>query len=234
MKKVGAEDMKDPTLPVKVMIVDEQPYFRAGVRQALAQYEGYELSEAAPDSRLLDNIEETTPDVILLGADLAEHQSLELAARIARTYPNTRVVILSLNQGEEELFNIIRSAAVACLPRTAQPEELMRVIGQASRGEYPINEQLIEHPVLARQVLKQFNDMDRVGGNLMAALTRREIKVLQNIADGHTNKQIAVILGINEQTIKNHVSAILRKLNANDRAHAVVLAIKRGILQLGD
>ena len=221
-------------MPLRVMIVDEQPYFRAGVRQTLSGYGSYVISEAASDEHLLGIIEEQYPDVVLLGADLAEHKSLELAGQITRNYPVIRVVILSLNQGEEQLFNVIRSTAVACLPRNSKPDELVSVIERASKGEYPINDALLQHPVLARQVLSQFQDMSRVGGDLMAALTRREIQVLENISNGKSNKQIASVLGINEQTIKNHVSAILRKLNANDRAHAVVLAIKRGIIQLGD
>jgi DNA-binding NarL/FixJ family response regulator len=216
------------------MIVDEQPYFRTGVRQTLTGYGVYAISEAAPDAHLLDIIEEQNPDVVLLGADLAEHKSLDLAVNITRNYPVIRVVILSLNQSEEQLFNVIRSTAVACLPRNSRPDELVSVIERASKGEYPINDALLQHPVLAQQVLRQFQDMSHVGGNFMAALTRRECQVLENVANGKSNKQIAGILGINEQTIKNHVSAILRKLNANDRAHAVVLAIKRGIIQIGD
>jgi len=226
--------MKESGVPLRVMIVDEQTYFRAGVRQTLAGYGAYNISEATPDTHLLDIIEEQNPDVVLLGADLAEHKSLDLAGQITRNFPVIRVVILSLNQSEEQLFNVIRSTAVACLPRNSKPDELVSVIERASRGEYPINDTLFQHPVLAQQVLRQFQDMSQVGGNFMAALTRRECQVLENVADGRSNKQIAGILGINEQTIKNHVSAILRKLNANDRAHAVVLAIKRGIIHIED
>jgi DNA-binding NarL/FixJ family response regulator len=87
---------------------------------------------------------------------------------------------------------------------------------------------------VARQVLHEFQDMADLGESIVAPLTHRERQILTYIADGNTNKQIANILNISEQTIKNHVSAILRKLNANDRAHAVVLAIRRGLIRLND
>lgn len=83
-------------------------------------------------------------------------------------------------------------------------------------------------------MLRQFQDMASLGENIVVPLTQRERQILTYIADGNTNKQIAGILEISEQTIKNHVSAILRKLNANDRAHAVVLAIRRGWISLGE
>ena len=89
----------------------------------------------------------------------------------------------------------------------------------------------MNRPSVAKHVLQQFQDMAKLGekaNTVVAPLTQRERQILNYIADGNTNKQIARILKISEQTIKNHVSAILRKLNANDRAHAVVLAIKQG------
>jgi DNA-binding NarL/FixJ family response regulator len=87
-------------------------------------------------------------------------------------------------------------------------------------------------PSVARHVLHQFQDMASLGENIVVLLTQRERQILTYVADGNTNKQIANILEISEQTIKNHVSAILRKLNANDRAHAVVLAFRRGFISL--
>ncbi len=142
------------------------------------------------------------------------------------------MVILSPNTSDEELFNVIRSSAVACLSKNATPSELINVVKRASRGEYPINESVMTRPVVARQVLREFQDMTSLGDSIAVPLTQRERQILTFVADGNTNKQIAGILDISEQTIKNHVSAILRKLNANDRAHAVVLAIRRGWISL--
>lgn len=219
----------------KVMIIDEQAFFRAGVRQALAQQEDLEIMECDPNHDTMSIIEANLPDITLLGSDLATHSGLDLGRKIARNFPNTKVIILSPDPNDEELFEVIKSAAVACLRKNSSPLELAETIKRASKGEYPINESVMERPMVARQVLNQFRDLASLGNNaesVVALLTQREKQILNYVADGNTNKQIANILKISEQTIKNHVSAILRKLNANDRAHAVVLAIKHGWISI--
>lgn len=217
----------------KVMIIDEQPFFRAGVRQALSQQADFEILECDPSENPLALIEANLPDTILLGSDLTTHSGLELGRKIVRHFPNTRVIMLSPDPNDEELFEVIRTAAVACLKKNSTAQELADTIRRASRGEYPINDSVMARPRVARHVLQQFQDMASLGSNIetiVAPLTHRERQILNQIANGNTNKQIARMLNISEQTIKNHVSAILRKLNANDRAHAVVLAIRRGLI----
>jgi DNA-binding NarL/FixJ family response regulator len=116
------------------------------------------------------------------------------------------------------------------LNKKATAEELVSTIRRARNGEYPINESLTR-PTVAKHVLKQFQDIASIGKVMEAVaapLTQRETQILNYIAQGNSNKQIAYILNISEQTIKNHVSSILRKLNANDRAHAVALAMRNG------
>jgi len=213
---------------IKVMIIDEQPIFRAGVRQALSQQSDLEILDCDPTQEPLGLIETNLPDVALLGSDLATLSGLELGRQIARHYPNTKVIVLSPDPNDEELFEVIKTAAVACLSKNTTAEELSSTIRRARNGEYPINESLITRPVVARHVLNQFQHMGKTMEAVVAPLTHRETQILSYIADGNSNKQIAHILEISEQTIKNHVSAILRKLNANDRAHAVALAMRNG------
>jgi DNA-binding NarL/FixJ family response regulator len=221
---------------IKTIIIDEQPFFRAGVRQALVKQGNLDILEFNPDdATLFDVIEVQSPDVVLLGSDLANQSSLELGKKIARNFPNTKVIILSPDPNDEELFEVIRSSAVACLKKNASAEELVETINKASHGEYPINDTVITRPFVAQQVLEQFQHLSSMGKhpeNVVAVLTKRETQVLNHIANGNTNRQIANTLSISEQTIKNHVSAILRKLNANDRAHAVVLAIRNGWISI--
>ncbi len=216
---------------IKVMVIDEQAFFRSGVKQALSSYPEFEVSECDPSNDPLGKIEANLPDVTLLGSDLAAMSGLELGKKIARFFPNTRVIMLSPDPNDEELFEVIKTAAVACLNKKTSTEELAGTIKRACNGEYPINESLINRPSIARHVLRQFEDIASMGRSIesvVAPLTGRETQILNYIASGNTNKQIASYLQISEQTIKNHVSAILRKLNANDRAHAVVLAIRYG------
>lgn len=216
---------------IKVMIIDEQPFFRAGVRQALSQQFDLELLDCDPSQDPLRLIDTNLPDVALLGSDLAALSGLELGRKIARHYPNTKVIVLSPDPNDEELFEVIKTAAVACLSKNTSAEELAGTIRRAYNGEYPINESLVARPMVARHVLKQFQDIVSMGKTMetiTAPLTHRETQILSYIAEGNSNKQIARILEISEQTIKNHISSILRKLNANDRTHAAVLAIRHG------
>jgi len=217
----------------KVMIIDEQPYFRAGVRQALSQHSDFDVMDCDPGQDPMGMIEANLPDIVLLGSDLTTHSGLELGRKIVRYFPTTKVVILSPDPNDEELFDVIRTAAVACLRKNSTADELAETVRRASRGEYPINDSVMTRPIVAKHVLNEFQSLASLGRNMetiVAPLTVRERQILNHIANGNTNKQIARLLSISEQTIKNHVSAILRKLNANDRAHAVVLAIRRGLI----
>jgi len=219
----------------KIMIIDEQSFFRAGVRQVLSTQSDLEVIDCDPNDDPLGAIETNLPDITLLGSDLATHSGLDLGRRIARNFPNTKVIMLSPDPNDEELFEVIRNAAVACLKKNSSANELIDTIRRASRGEYPINESVMSRPTVAKHVLQEFQDIADIGGDIekvVAPLTQRERQILNYVADGNTNKQIAHILNISEQTIKNHVSAILRKLNANDRAHAVVLALRHGWISI--
>jgi two-component system response regulator DegU len=213
---------------IKVMIIDEQAIFRAGVRQALSRQPDLEVSECDPAKNALEIIEANLPDVALLGSDLTSLSGIDLGRKIAQYYPNTKVIVLSPDPNDEELFEVIKTAAAACLSKRATADELTSIIRRAHNGEYPINESLMTRPRVAKQVLNQFRGFTRTMEGVAAPLTKRETQILTYVAEGNSNKEIARILTISEQTIKNHVSAILRKLNANDRAHAVALALRSG------
>jgi DNA-binding NarL/FixJ family response regulator len=213
---------------IKVMVIDEQAIFRAGVRQALSRQPDLEVSECDPAHNALEIIEANLPDVVLLGSDLTSLSGIDLGRKIAQYYPNTKVIVLSPDPNDEELFEVIKTAAAACLSKRATADELTSIIRRAHSGEYPINESLMTRPRVAKQVLNQFRGFTRTMEGVAAPLTKRETQILTYVAEGNSNKEIARILTISEQTIKNHVSAILRKLNANDRAHAVALALRSG------
>ncbi len=140
--------------------------------------------------------------------------------------------MLTSNPDDKQLFEIIKVGAVDYLDKSITEEELTKTVRQVAHGEYLINDSLLARPKVAERVLRQFQSIHSINGKTMetivAPLTSRETQILNYIADGNSNKQIASILQISEQTIKNHVSNILRKLNANDRAHAVFLAIRYG------
>ena len=213
---------------IKAMIIDEQAFFRAGVSQTLSDQPDLETLECDTAQNPIEMIEATLPDVVLLGSDLASRSGIELGRKIAQYYPNTKVIVLSSDPNDEELFEVIKTAAAGCLSKRANAAELAGTIRRAYSGEYPINESLMTRPRVARHVLDQFRGLTKTLEGVAAPLTKRETEILTYVAEGNSNKEIAHILSISEQTIKNHVSAILRKLNANDRAHAVALALHSG------
>ena len=218
---------------ITVMIIDKQLFFRVGVRQALSQDPDFRILDGDPNDDLLGLIEANSPDVVLLDIDFPSLSGLELCRKIVRHYPGIRVIMLTPNPNDEQLFEVIKTGAVAYLDKNTSGGELAEKVRQAYRGEYPINDSLTARPKVAEHVLRQFQTMVSMGRameTVAAPLTARERQILSYIAEGNSNKQIAHILQISEQTIKNHVSAILRKLNANDRAHAVVLAIRQGLI----
>ena len=120
------------------------------------------------------------------------------------------------------------------MSKEIKADQLVETIRRVAHGEHPINDSLTTRPKVAEQVLHQFQELFRKSEaqNFISPLTPRETEILQYIAKGFLNKQIAAELGISEQTIKNHVTSILRKLNANARTEAVVVAIKQGLISL--
>jgi len=229
---------------IVVMIVDSEPFFRSGVRQALAQEDNLgaiEILECDPGedgNNAITQIAASSPDVVLLDIGHPFLSGLELGKKIARTFPATGVVVLSTNpdDSDDELFEVIKIGAVAYLrSRQCTTEDFIKTIRRASNGEYPINDSVSSNPKIAWRVLREFQDMASTGRtieDITTPLTTREVQILTHIAEGNSNKRIAIILGVSEQTIKNHVSAILRKLNANDRAHAVMLAVSTGLVSV--
>ncbi len=227
-----------------LMIVDSQPFFRAGVRQALSQGNNLDIMdilECDPGddgNEAITQITANSPDIVLLDIGYPFLNGLELGKKIARSFPGTGVIVLSANPDEDddELFEVIKIGAVAYIrSKHCSPSDLADTIKRASSGEYPINECVSSKPKVAWRVLRQFQDMASMGRtieDITTPLTPKEVQILTHIAEGNSNKRIANILGISEQTIKNHVSAILRKLNANDRAHAVFIAIRNGLISI--
>jgi len=140
------------------------------------------------------------------------------------------VIALASNPDDDQLFQAIKGGIVAYLSKDVSAEELAGAIGRITQGERPINESLLIRPKVAEQVLRRFQDMSLMGTmeTVATPLSPRETEILKLVAEGNANKRIAYTLKISEQTIKNHITSILRKLNANDRTHAVVTAIRQG------
>ncbi|MCK9356165.1 MAG: response regulator transcription factor [Dehalococcoidia bacterium] len=220
----------------KVFIVDEQPMYRQGIRAALGRMADVEIAgDADLTEAILAPIDSVMPDVVIMGADTAFAECLRLCRAVKVRAPSVSIIVLSGDgQQDEQAFQAIKAQASAFLGRNVSPDELSRAIARCARGEHPINETLATRPRVAEQILKQFHELSREKetASFMSPLTPKEMEVLQYMAQGFLNKQIADKLDVTEQTIKNHITSILRKLNANARTQAVVIAIKKGLVVL--
>ncbi len=215
---------------VKVLVVDKQIFYRRGLCHALSREAEFELFDSEP-SKLMLAIENEMPDLVLLDIDHPSLSGLGHCQLISYHFPTIKTILLTPIVNGGELIDVIKNGAVAYLNKNTTAEELSRVIRQSMKGEYPISDSFIATPKAAEQILKEFQDimlMRRPIHGEHNHLTARETQILNHIAGGKTNKQIANVLNISEQTVKNHVSNILRKLNADDRAHAVARAMHNG------
>jgi len=219
----------------RVFIIDQQPLFRRGVRSSLSGLPDVEISgEGDADERALSAIELSPPDVVLLGTDVAFLDGIRLCRSIKQRLPSVAVILLAPVLEDQQLFEAIKAQAAACLSKETTGEQLVEAIARCARGEHPINDALSNRPKVAEQVLQQFYDLAREKGiaEVTSPLTPRETEILNYMAEGYLNKQIADALSVTEQTIKNHITSILRKLNANARTQAVVIAIKKGLVTI--
>lgn len=220
-----------------ILIVDDHPLFRQGVRATLEGEPDFQVvGEAADGQSAIQAAEECAPDVVLIDISLPGLNGLEVARVIKRRQPQVNLIVLTIYEDDEQLFSAIRAGASAYSSKDIEPADLVQIIRDVGAGRYLIDEHVFTKPHLARRVLHQFRELaaaEEELGALFSPLTSREIEILDCIAQGMTNKEIADRLFISSQTVKNHVTAILRKLQVNDRTSAVIYALRRGWIRLG-
>jgi DNA-binding NarL/FixJ family response regulator len=178
---------------------------------------------------------ETSPDIILMDLSLPAPGGIETTSRIKRELPSTGIIVLAVSEDEDALFDAIKAGAAAFILKDVGPDDLVTIIRRVVSGEYLINDKVFSKPAVASRVLKEFRELAVYGQEaapIFAPLSPREVEILDNIAQGMTNKQVAYALSISEQTVKNHMSSILRKLSVNDRTQAVVYAMRQGWIRM--
>ena len=221
---------------IRVFLVDSQVLYREGVRTALAKEGDIEVvGESDDGEEALYQIKPLSPDVAIVDAGLSSLSGLDLTRQIRRHSPAISVIIMASHEDEEQLLLAIQAGAAGYVIKAISGQDLAHQVRKVYRGEYPINECLLTRPGVALRVLKQFQDLMLVEKEiepLMSPLSRRETEILEYIAQGNSNLEIARALGICNQTVKNHVTSIMRKLAANDRTHAVVLALRHGLIRV--
>jgi DNA-binding NarL/FixJ family response regulator len=219
-----------------LLIVDDHPLFLRGVKTTLEDSGEFQVVGEAPDGqRAIMLAEQLLPDVILIDINLPGMNGLEVSRVIKRRQPQSNIIILSVYEDDEQLFNAIKAGAAAYSPKDISPERLVDIVRQVARGNYIINDNVLSKPTVASRVLNQFRELSTTENEnepIFAPLTPREVEILDCIARGNSNKEIARSLSISDQTVKNHITSILKKLNANDRTQAVITALRHGWIKM--
>ncbi len=220
---------------IGVLIVEREPLFRRGLVSCLKSVRGIRVLDSVGTAEEgYRRADELSPSVALVGTTLPDAPGIAAAAALRRHFPALAIVVVAAVANDEELFSAIRAGAFAYVPKDVRERDLVAFVRRSAAGEYVINEQLLANPSDAARVIEQFREAagDLAPARAYAPLTERELQILQGVADGRTNAQIGGVLGISGQTVKNHVTSILRKLAVNDRTQAVVLALRWGWLPI--
>nr|BBH95677.1 DNA-binding response regulator [Thermogemmatispora argillosa] len=220
---------------IRVLIVEEQPLLRVGIHATLERMGDCEIvGETTDPAEILEIAGDGRLDVALIDTGLTCADPLEIARQMRRVAPQVAMIMLTPAENEEDLFQSIKVGAAAYYTRDIGLEELKEAVRKVSRGEYLMNDDVLSRPQIASRVLASFralNEEEEETDNVQkepSPLSSREIEILDHIARGRSNKEIAKVLKISDQTVKNHITSILKKLAVNDRTAAVVYALKHG------
>lgn len=225
---------------VRIMIVEDHPLFGQGLRRVLEGESDLRVIAEVEDGALaVDRALELQPDVILMDINLPSKNGLQATREIKNSPMGSTIgiIILTAYHDDEQLFHALRAGAAAYYTKDVLPSELIPAVRAVSHNNYVIGDEVMNRPQVARWMLRQFEDLAIFGESpdeMFVPLSPREMEILQFITRGASNKEIAHALGISRQTVKNHMSSILRKLAVNDRTQAAVLALRRGWVRLED
>ena len=215
--------------PITVLIVDDHTLFRKGLVCLLSRQKGIEVvGEARDGEEGIRLAQRARPDVILMDVKMPHHNGIEATRAIRDLLPETRIIMLTVSDEDEDLFAAVKAGARGYLLKNVEPEQLVKAIHLLIKGE-PV----IPH-TMASKLLTEFSAIaqraDRPPDIKPAPLTSRETEILQWLAKGQSNKEIAGALKISENTVKIHLKNILKKLHMNNSVQAAVYAYREGLM----
>ena len=211
--------------PTKVLIVDDHALFRQGVRNAIERDKAFEVVGEAEDGReALAKARELKPDVILMDINMPDGDGLEAVSAIKRELPDSKIIMLTVHDDDQNLFEAIKRGAEGFLSKNVRAKVLLDSLSDVMKGEVALP------GPMAGKVLKEFARMAEIEAKRIAGqLTPREKQVLQKISQGLDNREIGLALSISENTVKAHVTSILKKLHLQNRTQAAAYARKWGL-----
>ena len=218
---------------IRVLIADDQAVFRRGLYFVLGTEEDITVVAEAEDGQdAADKAGELVPDVVLMDVRMPRVNGIDAARRIREEVPSAKILMLTVSDEDEDLFEAIKAGANGYLLKDVSVEEVASAIHSVMQGESRIS------PSMAAKLLSEFNNLAHVAAERQelpaAVLTTRELEVLKLVARGMSNKDVADELFISENTVKNHVRNILEKLHLHSRMEAVMYAVRKRLLDPHD
>ncbi|MBI2115760.1 MAG: response regulator transcription factor [candidate division NC10 bacterium] len=215
--------------PIRVLLVDDHALFRRGIASILAAERGFEVvGEASDGLGALERARELMPDVILMDIFMPGANGLEATRRIKEALPYVKIVMLTVSEEDQNLFEAIKSGAQGYLLKKIEPQELFAMLKGVVQGDAPISR------AMAAKILGEFAHQARqtaAPSSPAANLSPREKEVLDLVTQGKSNKEIAAALAIAENTVKNHLKNILEKLHLENRVQAATYALREGLVE---
>ena len=215
-------------MKIRLLLVDDHAVIRTGLRMLLGNETDVEIvGEAGTGREALEAVRTLDPDVALMDIGLPDISGIEATRSIRASHPRTAVVALTIHEDEEYFFKMLDAGALGYVPKRAAPEELLTAIRAAAKGEVYL------FPSLAKLLVQDYLTQTRQAGGEVSldGLTGREQEVLQYLAEGKTNEEIAAALVISPKRVARHRENLMRKLNLHSRAELVRYAIRKGIIQ---
>jgi DNA-binding NarL/FixJ family response regulator len=217
----AAEAMEQARLeqaPIRILSVEDHPVFREGLNTIIASQSDMQLvAQAANATEAINEFRRVRPDITLMDLRLPGTDGIDTLIAIRGEFPAARIIMLTTSDGDAEIQRALRAGAAAYVLKSMPKDELLAVVRSVHVGGRHIP------PAVAARLAEHLGEDD---------LTNRELEVLELIRDGYRNKQIADQLAIAETTVNFHIKNLVEKLGANDRTHAVTIALRRGLLQV--
>jgi DNA-binding NarL/FixJ family response regulator len=211
---------------IRVLLAEDHHVVRTAVAALLSKEPDIEVvGEVAEGTALMATVEKSRPDIVLMDAQMPNHRPVAAAERLRALFPEVQIVVLSAYDLPEYVVGLLRAGAIGYVLKDDPAEMLVRAVRAAAQGEDWVS------PRVAKVLVERVRSQEQ---SPITALTERETEVLQLMAHGRTNAEIARQLVISEHTVKNHVSSIFRKLNVETRVDAVLHAISAGLVTTGE